>query len=270
MLKDRVVTAAVLVPLLLAAIFIVPAPWFELVAALVFVAAAWEWGALMDCTTRRGRWAFTALAALAIAGAGWWMHVDARALPLLVVLALGWWVVALVWLTCRPAARTPCALKGLCGLLTLVPAFAAFVALHGWDEHGPTRVLFVLLLVWLADIGAYFAGRRFGRLRLAPRVSPGKTWEGVVGAFAAAAVVIAIGWQFGMAVGTFWYFIALCTLTVAVSIVGDLSESMFKRQHGVKDSGRMLPGHGGVLDRIDSLTAAGPVFVAGMLLAEAL
>jgi phosphatidate cytidylyltransferase len=123
-------------------------------------------------------------------------------------------------------------------------------------------VLFCLLLVWMADIGAYFAGRRFGRRRLAPEVSPGKTWEGVLGGVAAC-IPVAVG-------GSFWVsvplggFLVLCLATVACSIVGDLTESLLKRFAGVKDSGTLFPGHGGVMDRIDSLTAAAPVLLLGL------
>src|SRR5690606_17335644 len=133
------------------------------------------------------------------------------------------------------------------------------VRLH---EHGPAVMLFLLLLVVAADVGAYFAGRRFGRNKLAPRVSPGKTWEGVIGGLLGAALIaLAGGAWFGVPLVP---FVALCVVAVLASIVGDLTESLFKRHAGVKDSGTLLPGHGGVLDRVDSVTAAAPVFLIGL------
>ena len=150
----------------------------------------------------------------------------------------------------------------LAGLCALVPAWLALARLRLGGPRGAEWVLFCLLLVWMADIGAYFAGRRFGRRRLAPEVSPGKTWEGVLGGVAAC-IPVAVG-------GSFWFsvplggFLVLCLAAVACSIVGDLTESLLKRFAGVKDSGTLFPGHGGVMDRIDSLTAAAPVLLLGL------
>jgi phosphatidate cytidylyltransferase len=130
--------------------------------------------------------------------------------------------------------------------------------------HGAQWVLFALVLVWVADIGAFFFGRRFGRVRLAPEVSPGKTWEGVLGGIALSALVAIAG--------SLWFhvplaaFLPLCLTAVAFSIIGDLTESLLKRFAGVKDSGRVFPGHGGVMDRIDSLTGAAPVLLLGLTL----
>jgi phosphatidate cytidylyltransferase len=132
------------------------------------------------------------------------------------------------------------------------------------DEFGPGYVLFLFLLIWVADIGAYFAGRRWGRRKLALAISPGKTWEGAVGA-GAAALAFALAGAAALGLGSRWPgFVAICMVTVGFSIAGDLFESMMKRQRGLKDSGSLLPGHGGVLDRVDSLTAAAPVFLLGL------
>jgi phosphatidate cytidylyltransferase len=141
----------------------------------------------------------------------------------------------------------------------LVPAWLALVVLH---EHAPQLVLLLILLVVAADVGAYFGGRKFGRHKLAPAVSPGKTWEGVAGGLVAAMLMATAG--------IYWLhltplpFFALSALVVVASIVGDLTESMFKRHAGLKDSGSLLPGHGGVLDRVDSVTAAAPFFLIGL------
>ncbi len=271
MLKHRIITALVLVPLLLLAIFVAPAWMFELVVAGVMLGAAWEWSVLMNCISRTQRFVYVGLVAIALAASAWWLESGQLALAVMMAVALAWWVFVLTWLALSPQsqpARAGCAFKGACGLLILVPTFVAIVALHGWDGLGPERLLFLLALVWLGDVGAYFAGRRFGQRKLAPLVSPGKTWEGVAGAFVMAALVTAFGWYVGLGVGPLWYFVILCLMTLAVSIVGDLAESMFKRQQGVKDSGSLLPGHGGLLDRIDSITSAAPLFVGGLLLAQ--
>jgi phosphatidate cytidylyltransferase len=147
-------------------------------------------------------------------------------------------------------------------MVILVALWVALMGLRG--DFGPGYVLFLLLLIWVADIGAYFAGRHWGQRKLAPVISPGKTWEGVWGATAAALAFALLGAAV-LGIGTRWpWFVAICMVTVGFSIIGDLFESMIKRQRGVKDSGSLLPGHGGVLDRIDSLTAAAPVFLLGL------
>jgi phosphatidate cytidylyltransferase len=176
----------------------------------------------------------------------------------LIQAALAWWVFALVWVAIAPARVNRVTAAGA-GLLVLVPAWLALARLHA---AGPQWLLFLILLVVAADVGAYFAGRRFGNNKLAPRVSPGKTWEGVLGGFVAAALLAAVGvWWFKVDAPR---FLALCIVVVVASIIGDLTESLFKRHAGLKDSGRLLPGHGGLLDRVDSVTAAAPVFLIGL------
>jgi phosphatidate cytidylyltransferase len=151
---------------------------------------------------------------------------------------------------------------GLAGVLALVPAWLALVRLRLDVPRGAEWMLFTLILVFAADIGAFFAGRRYGRVRLAPAVSPGKTWEGVLGGAAMSALVALAGSEwFGVPVQS---FLPLCLATVAFSIVGDLTESLLKRFAGVKDSGTLFPGHGGVMDRIDSVTGAAPVLLFGL------
>jgi phosphatidate cytidylyltransferase len=185
---------------------------------------------------------------------------------LLLWIAAAWWLFAFLWVTLAPAVQSRAA-AALSGALVLVPAWVAIAHLFLYaapriNVSGSRLVLFVLALVWAADIGAFFAGRQFGRLKLAPRVSPAKTWEGVLGGMAAAAVVAAAGaWWFDLPRVA---FLSLCLAVTLVSIVGDLTESMFKRYAGMKDSGSLFPGHGGILDRIDSVTAAAPVFLLGL------
>jgi phosphatidate cytidylyltransferase len=154
------------------------------------------------------------------------------------------------------------------GFVTLVPAWVAIVRMRLDWEHGERWVLFLLLLVWAADIGAFFAGRSLGRHKLAPAVSPGKTWEGVAGGLAASAAVAVAG--AGWLVQPALSFVAVALGVAVASIVGDLTESMLKRFSGLKDSGHLIPGHGGIMDRMDSITAAAPCLMLGAGLLQGL
>jgi phosphatidate cytidylyltransferase len=173
--------------------------------------------------------------------------------------ALIWWLFSLAWIALwRAEFSRP--VKILCGVLTLLPSLAAVVAIR---SYSPWYLVMLLLVTSAADIGAYFTGRAFGRHKLAPQVSPSKTWEGVWGGIALVTLVavVALRWL-PVATGP---FILLCICVALLSVVGDLSESLFKRQAGIKDSGTLFPGHGGVLDRVDSITAATPLFWLGMM-----
>jgi phosphatidate cytidylyltransferase len=176
--------------------------------------------------------------------------------------ALAWWVVALAWVMFAPR-RVSSWSAALAGVFALVPAWLALIRLRLDFLRGAEWVLFTLILVWVADIGAFFVGRRFGRTRLAPNVSPGKTWEGVMGGMIASAIVAVLGSHWFMV--SVERFVPLCLAVVAFSIVGDLTESLLKRFAGVKDSGSLFPGHGGVMDRIDSVTAAAPILFFGLV-----
>jgi len=260
-LRRRVATAVLLLPPTVAVVLFAPTWAVAIVLAAVFGVAALEWAVLAGWAQGWRPWAYAAavVATLgAAAYAGPWQMLVGRAY---LGLALAWWSFAAVlvcqrWLLARPA-------KLAAGLATLAPSWVALVALHRLPD-GPWLMMLVLLLVWAADVGAFFAGHRFGRTKLAPEVSPGKTWEGAVGGFALALLV---AYAAALALGVAPLpLVAISALAVAVSVVGDLTESLFKRQAGVKDSGALLPGHGGVLDRLDSLFAAAPVFLVGWLL----
>lgn len=260
-LKRRVATALLLLPLAVALVLFAPTTMFALAAAAVFAVAALEWAPLAGWGAGARPWIYTLAVTLALVAA-WSFAFELPAVGrALLAIGLAWWTLALVWLSGR--WPLPTSAKLAAGLLTLVPAWYAVVTLHGL-RSGPALVLLLLLIIWAADVGAFFAGHAFGRHKLAPKVSPGKTWEGALGGFALAAVVAGIGATLlGFAVGS---FVLLALVTIAASIVGDLTESLLKRQAGAKDSGVLLPGHGGVLDRLDSLFSAAPVFLAGWLL----
>ncbi|MFI3246081.1 MAG: phosphatidate cytidylyltransferase [Ferrimonas sp.] len=279
MLKQRVLTALVLLPLALAVIFALPLQGFALVLAVVFALAGREFGALI-APQRANIKIMAGLVTIAILALVWalvpmsqvWQGGELHPLYLSLIYAgTLWWLVALGLVLSFPLSalfwqRKPL-LKSLFGLFTLLPAFCAMVALKSWPGSldGAWLILAVLLLVWGADTGAYFIGKRFGKKKLIPKVSPAKTREGLFGGMFVCALLCVVAWQFVPNISLFEAII-LGMVTAFVSALGDLTESMFKRAANIKDSGRLLPGHGGVLDRIDSVTAAMPVFTTLLLL----
>ncbi len=255
-LLQRVVTAVVLLAVLLLVFFKLPPPAaVGLIGAFISI-AAWEWSGFLGTRAFAGRATYVLALMLGMAASVWLIPAQVPLLPML-WLSLAWWGCAFVWLLYYPTRIRP-EIGALCGFLVIIPAWAAIVALLSLPERGAEYVLFVLVLVWAADIGAYFVGRRFGRRKLAPQVSPGKTWEGFVGGLAASAgAAVAGAWWFGLPA---LQLLAVGLTVGAISVVGDLTVSMFKRNAGLKDSGNLFPGHGGVLDRVDSVTAAVPLF----------
>lgn len=257
MLRQRIQTAVIAVVVLLTVVFVLPPTATLLVLAILILAAAWEWTAFLGVEQRAARVGYVAAIGIVLAAA--WLSVPAL-LSIELLLALGGlvWLIALAVLPRYPVA-IPRALAWIAGPAILVPTFVALGQLYLAGPDGPERLLYVLVIVWAADIGAYFVGGRFGRIKLAPRVSPGKTWEGVVGGLAAVAALSFVGAWLLAAPAYIW--VPLSLAAAAVSVIGDLTISMFKREAGIKDSGTLFPGHGGVLDRIDSITAAAPLFV---------
>ncbi len=260
MLAARIITAAVFGIAITAAILLAPPIVTAAVLGLLWLAGAWEWGGLarLDGMPR-----FAYAAALVIAMVVAWRWLDAGGALLLLGVALVWWGAALVLVLKFPRSFDP-KFVAAAGVLVLVPSWTLLLRLHGAGELGPKLVLVVLLIVWAADVGAFVFGRWLGRTKLAPAVSPGKTWEGVGGGVLAAGATAGVAAAvLGLPLGS---FVALGVATAVISVLGDLTQSMFKRNVGVKDSGRLLPGHGGVLDRIDSLTAAVPLFALGLVI----
>ncbi|HXH02777.1 MAG TPA: phosphatidate cytidylyltransferase [Candidatus Competibacteraceae bacterium] len=267
MLKQRVITALVLGSLAVWGVLALPPTWFALIILAVLLLGAWEWGGLLGLSIPIGRLIYALLLTL-LAGIVWLF----REQPLLVWILLApiglFWCAVLLWLWRQARGGQhplPALAWELTGFAVLLPPFAALLALRVAPERGPAFVLFLLLLIWLADSVAYFAGRRWGKNKLAPAISPGKTREGALAALAAAPLFALVGAPLlGLPAGQWLLFMVICLVTVLFSIAGDLFESLIKRQHGAKDSGDLLPGHGGVLDRIDSLTAAAPIFVLAL------
>jgi phosphatidate cytidylyltransferase len=260
MLRQRVVTAVVGVLALVVIVFLLPSAIALGCYAVAIVFAAWEWSALVRLDGHLARVAYVAVIAAMMALASHYAEAPWIYRQLLVVTAV-WWILALLWLVFFPE-RVSRSAAAIAGALVLVPAWITLSQLQVREDRGPQLVFYVLCLVWAADIGAYFIGRRFGQRRLAPRVSPSKTWEGVAGGVAGAALIAAVGAQLFAA--PLLAFVVLSIAVALASIVGDLTESMFKRFAGLKDSGNFIPGHGGILDRIDSVTAAVPLFVLGL------
>jgi phosphatidate cytidylyltransferase len=266
-LRQRILTALVLGSSAVVLVLTLPTSYLALCLALVVALAAWEWSALAGIVSNRLRFVYLAVAAGCLLLL-WQPSVRDWTSYLLVPVALGWWALAIYLFRLRNVELAieldPKLL--LVGLVVLIAPWVALVKLHGLSDGGPLLVLFLFMLIWSADSAAYFAGRRWGREKLAPVLSPGKTWAGVYGALlAAVGWGLVLAWGAGLGVGKGLLAMALCVLTTFISVVGDLFESLLKRRRGVKDSGRLLPGHGGLLDRIDSLTAAAPVFTLGIL-----
>jgi len=242
--------------------------YLSLIFALIVFWGGLEWAKLAGISSQGSGIAYAIAIAAGLWGSALLLKSGQGAIWLLVV-AMGWWMGVLFQLIrYRPLAALPggvSILGLLAGLITLVPSWMALSWLHGRSADGPVLTLFMLILIWVADSGAYFAGRRWGKVKLAPHISPGKTREGVFGALAGATAC-------GLAMAIFQefevlhtlLFTTLCIVTTVFSVVGDLFESLVKRRRGVKDSGTVLPGHGGILDRIDSLTAAAPIFALGV------
>ena len=262
MLKQRVLTAIVLVAVLLGVMLgLPPIATVWLLTVLVLV-GAWEWAGFIGEVTVIKRASFALVVALALAAAFYFCSVDTVFVRIVMTIAVAWWFVAFLWICIAPSRVTPVT-AAAAGLLSLVPCWLA-LAYVTLATNGTHWVLFTLALVWAADTGAFFAGRWLGRVPLAPRVSPKKTWEGVIGGVLASGVVawIAATWVFSVDT---WPFVLTCVAVAALSVVGDLTESMLKRAAGLKDSGSVFPGHGGMLDRIDSVTAAAPALVFALI-----
>ncbi len=271
MLKSRVITAAVLLVLLLAALFLLPPfAWAALAVVMVMQGTA-EWSHLSGLRGLKANlyWGSTLLLMLGLL----WLDAgtseaqqDYIHLFVYLVSAALWLLLVPTWLMIGLKVTQPW-LMALVGWAVLIPTGLAMIDLREADPS-PWILLFVMCLVWVADSAAYFAGRKFGKTKLAPSISPGKTWEGVAGAVFGVSVYVALVWSFSAEFSRLQVLPALMLTAwwwVALAVIGDLFESAIKRQAGVKDSGALLPGHGGLLDRIDALTSTLPLAALAML-----
>jgi phosphatidate cytidylyltransferase len=263
-LITRIITALVLAPIAIGGVFLLDPRGFSLFTGVVITLGAWEWANMSGLVRQVHR----VLYALAVVVLLFFLR-DLPAMPVL-WLALAWWLICFALVRSYPAgthAWGSVPVRMLMGLPVLVPAWVGLNHMrtaglyYGDADNNLLLILYVFCVVWVADIGAYFAGRAFGKAKLAPRVSPGKSWAGVWGGLLAVAIFAAIISQLAGARWPDAVLLVLATLvTGGVSVLGDLLESMLKRFRGIKDSSGLLPGHGGIMDRIDSLTAAIPVF----------
>jgi len=261
-LRQRVLTAIALVAVLMIVMLGLPAIATVWLVSVLVLIGAWEWAGFLGAGSLKSRVVFTAAVTVALLACLYGYVAYPGFVQAVMTVAVAWWIGAFLWL-CFAPGRVPPAAAAFAGILALVPCWLALVYLT--LTTGSTRwVLFTLALVWAADTGAFFFGRWFGRVPLAPRVSPKKTWEGVFGGVIASGLVAwgAAVYVFNVDIGQ---FVMLCVAVAALSIVGDLTESMLKRAVGLKDSGTVFPGHGGMLDRIDSVTAAAPALLFALL-----
>jgi len=256
-LLQRTVTGLILVTVLLVVFFQLPSDAAVILIGVFIIVGAWEWAAFAGWSATPGRVAFAAVMSASLLATA---VLGPRGLPTawIVWVGLAWWCCAFVLVLRYPLRVGPWA-TGLCGLLIMLPVWVAALAILGSASGGPA-----LATVWAADVGAYFTGRRIGRVRLAPQVSPGKTWEGVIGGLGAAVLVAMAG---GVALGLTPRAAAVVGIPLGLclalaSVLGDLTVSLFKRNAGLKDSGSLFPGHGGVLDRVDGVCVALPLFAA--------
>lgn len=257
MLRQRVITALLLVFLLAGVLFVLPASYVPIAFAVIVACAGWEWARLMRLQNSAGY-----LFAVALMLVCWqiWIGVPESVTSIFGISAAFWLLGAPLWFRQKWTLAGNDAFGYAIGLLVIVPLWLAMVVLF---HASPWLLLAVMAICWVADIAAYFVGRRFGRRKLAPNISPGKTWEGVAGGVVGVLIYGGIVLNFSplkahWTIGLFGTVLVLLMLT-AVSVAGDLFESLLKRQAEIKDSSQLLPGHGGVLDRIDSLTSTLPL-----------
>jgi phosphatidate cytidylyltransferase len=254
-------------------IFFLPMPQFMVFIAAIAALGAWEWANLSGFTSQIARVGYAGVIAGIIYGL---QYMDLEQESEILYGAFVWWLLAFVLVKTHPKFIGVWGSKFvrlLLGVVIIVPMWVGFVQLNSYPELNSYFIIYVMFLIWGADVGAYFAGRAFGKNKLAPKVSPGKSWEGVYGGVAVT-MLMALGAGFWLQEKTFqtfdmeqWITLFVITLIVtAVSVMGDLVESMVKRHRGIKDSSNLLPGHGGVMDRIDSMTAAIPVFALALSL----
>lgn len=278
MLKQRIITALILAPLAISAILFLPVEQFKIAVAVVASLGAYEWAKMSGINGRVSKTVFMTLILtmcgvliIAVDGDSIWYQGELNGLYKGILgIATAWWALSLVMILTYPKYSSTWTenvpIRATFGILTLIPTWVAVISLRTnlYDVdpfYGASLIFYVLGIVWAADIGAFFVGVKFGKHKLRPNVSPGKSIEGLFGGVMASLAIIAFAaLHYNFEASRMGLHVLIGIITVAVSALGDLNESMIKRCAGIKDSGKLLPGHGGIMDRIDSLTAAFPVF----------
>ncbi|HKN77985.1 MAG TPA: phosphatidate cytidylyltransferase [Lysobacter sp.] len=272
MTRTRLLAALFMTPLAIAAVLLLGTPWLVALTAVIFLAGLWEWFRLaeIDDTLHRS---VLLVANLAMMVAIVWASRSSTGFSFVLfqlasVVGVAWWLLAMLWLKHYEFASDHDTharmFKLAAGTLAVIPAWCALALIHGSQPNGHRWLLLALMVIWAADSGAYFAGRHFGKHKLSPRISPNKTVEGFIGGMVASILIALIGAPIaGASVAQLPAVALVVVVTVGFSVVGDLYESLLKRHVGAKDSGDLIPGHGGILDRIDSVLAALPVFALG-------
>jgi phosphatidate cytidylyltransferase len=272
--KQRLITALILAPLMVGGIFFLPIEQFAYFIGFIVTVAAWEWANLSGYSSPIVRIGYAGFVAVATFATAYFIDKNAELASLILAVGVFWWFVACLLVIQYPdkvilwQARP---VRALLGLLVLIPMWVGFMTLKS-QEHSSLIIVYVMLLIWGADTGAYFSGKTWGHKKLAPNVSPGKSWAGFWGGLATTGLIAVIfslcinQWLRPMTLADFSLFAVMTFITAIISVMGDLVESMMKRHRGIKDSSQLLPGHGGVLDRIDSMASAVPVFAFFMLL----
>jgi phosphatidate cytidylyltransferase len=267
--KQRVITALLITPLAIAMILLLPSTIFGVVIGALCLLATWEWTRMAGMRSRPLRSALLAVCAVALMLL--WNYADAAAGWITIVAGCLWWFVAVAWLKHFSFGAAPTRentlIKLIAGALAILPAWTAMMQLHRGQGSPHTWALYALMLVWAADSFAYLAGRQWGKVKLAPNISPGKTIAGVYGALVGSSAIALIGgWWIGVRGASLFGLLILALVVVLFSVVGDLFESLIKRHCNVKDSGTLFPGHGGASDRLDGVFAALPFFALGKYL----
>jgi len=271
MLKSRVITALILFPLALCGILFLSNSYFALAVGVIMLIGAYEWAGFAGFPEPLAKMAFVVIVATVIYCI--WLMNFAISADVMNALAAAFWLFSLLLIFKYPASarfwKDKTLIIAIMGIILLSLTWYALISIHAIEKFefgqssitGPYLVLSVMMLVWSADTGAYFSGKKFGKVKLAPKISPGKSREGVYGGLLLAIIMATLFtlWHHG-SLNNYMNIIIITIVTVVFSVIGDLMESMFKRQTGIKDSSNLLPGHGGILDRMDSVTAAGPVF----------
>ncbi|PPD40276.1 MAG: phosphatidate cytidylyltransferase [Methylobacter sp.] len=284
MLLQRIITASILASLIALSVFLLPIEYFSLLMAIIALVGGWEWCSLIGIHSPIKRGLFLVLMVIPMLGIQFWTQLlevaatildwtDIRtysgALEWLVVAPVLFWILMMVMIRNSPGGILKLQLKMrykiFIGWFILLATWMFMSRLRSF--YGPEMTMYLLLLIWTADVAAYFVGKKYGTVKLSPEISPGKTVQGMYGALASGALcggILCLIYLFPIMISA--DFVLLSALTVLISIYGDLFFSVVKRQRGVKDSGSILPGHGGILDRIDSIVAAAPFFYAGVFL----